>query len=161
MSEPIATHQQFEYSKNQPYHVYHVMADFTSEILPHWHSELEMAYLYSNDIHYIDGERIDATAGDLVVVNSNAVHRIDSDRNSLAPENGILATVIVIQYDFVKMVLPDYENFFFTNTQRKASKVLQDLIERINAYAEHVNKDGSPVYDTSVKKYGPFVIFSG
>ena len=75
MSEPIVIHQRFEYQKNVPFHIYNVEVSdhMISEILPHWHEELELVYIYSRDEHYIDGHHISGGPGDLIITNSNAV----------------------------------------------------------------------------------------
>lgn len=138
MSEPIVIHQRFEYQKNVPFHIYNVEVSdhMISEILPHWHEELELVYIYSRDEHYIDGHHISGGPGDLIITNSNAVHKIVSRTDTPLPPDGLLATVVVLNLNFVKSFIPDYGKYIFSNEKKAAPKAIVTLMKRISALSE-------------------------
>ena len=152
MAKVNATLQEFEYRKHWPFHVYEVKADpSVEEILPHWHSELEVVYLFSEDDHYIDGEHFHCQEGDFIVTNSNAIHKIDTKGNLYDNPPGKLAGIVVLmQEDFVKTVLPNYKEMYFTNTNQKATPGIKRTMMKIRQFAEmeeSMGKEDAGEYD--------------
>lgn len=139
MSEPIVTHQEFEYEKNIPFHIYNIFQseNMVSEILPHWHEELELVYLYAEDEHYIDGYDIVGEAGDLVITNSNAIHKIVAHPVQEELPDRILATVVVLNLPFVQSFVPDYGKYIFTNERKQAPEEISLLMKKIRKFSEN------------------------
>ena len=110
MSEKIAWHQLFEYSKETPFHFYAVVgnADSGNLLLNHWHEELEIAYaLVRGTKHYINGECDGAYPGRLIVTNSEFIHNIIQDKcNSSLNE---VVTPLVIVYP--KFIINNFQKF--------------------------------------------------
>ncbi|CAM2759859.1 AraC family transcriptional regulator [Erysipelothrix tonsillarum] len=55
-----------------------------SEILPHWHANIELLYIVSGKaIVYIDDQTIIAKRGEIVIINSNSIHSIESQTDEV------------------------------------------------------------------------------
>lgn len=65
----------------------------------HWHDSVEISYVLSGKIDdiYIDGAHYSSNAGDIVVINSKAIHSFTNRSNGDRE-----AVTILIPYDFIK-----------------------------------------------------------
>jgi AraC-like DNA-binding protein len=92
-----------------------------SGVLAHWHKSLEISYTMSGKISAftIDGTVHETNTGDILVINSNAVHSIWDDHNHTK------ALSLIFPYDFIKAEIPDYDKKSFLLTNRIAFTDLQ------------------------------------
>lgn len=150
MSEPIATHQLFEYEENNPFLVLNAQAAPENQEtgisgrtepnrfmeLNHWHEELEVAYIVNGrSLHYIDGVCVEGIPGRLVVTNSGSAHNIIRD-SSMIEEPCLGAIVVLIHARFLKEHFPQYEKIYFTNEHAQARPEIQEIMMRLSAYAD-------------------------
>lgn len=155
MEAPFVKHQTFEYQPNHPFQIINItrqalLDNPMRECLPHWHSELEMAYLYVPSCHYIDGHAIQGQPGDFIITNADSVHQITVEKEysnrliSRTVNNQLSATVILIHEDYLKANLPDYGDFYFTNTELRASDRIRELVEKIRIFAPPFDSNEGP-----------------
>ena len=88
----------------------HTRAD-SAIIKSHWHPELEINTVFEGSSRFfINGRIEDVTPSHVVVINSREVH----SSIPFFPQGGICVTGVTIQisYDFLKKVIPDYDNCF-------------------------------------------------
>jgi len=92
-----------------------------SGVLAHWHKSLEISYTMSGKISEftIDGTAHETNSGDILVINSNAVHSIWDDHNHTK------ALSLIFPYAFIKAEIADYDNKSFRLTNRIAYTDLQ------------------------------------
>lgn len=78
--------------------IYHtsIEPDFVPK---HWHDSIEISYVLSGKIDhvYVDGMEYSPEQGDIVVINSNAIHSFWLDQME-----GRKAVTLFIPYDFIK-----------------------------------------------------------
>lgn len=138
MSEALAKHQLFEYSGEQPFHIYEVRGstDTGDLLLNHWHEELEIAYLFmGHSRHYINGECVEAQPGRLIVTNSEYIHNIIPDQ-VMKETSEVAAVVIIIHPKFIEDNFPEYREIYFTNDKPVASPEIKQTIEKMVAYSK-------------------------
>lgn len=142
MSEAISRHQLFEYEPRRPFQflverstagtLYH-----NDLYLNHWHEELEIVYyVHGKAIHRINNEFILAETGHLVVTNCGMVHSITPDPagDGLSADNEVI--ILIIKPQFILENLPEFEQYYITNTGVPASKDIQDVMHRIHQFME-------------------------
>ena len=102
----------------------------------HWHQELEINVAFEGSCHfYINGRIEDLTTSHVVMINSREVH--SSIPFFPKDGSGIRVTGITIQisYDFLKKVIPDYDNCYFV-LNNMAERKIQSLLEEMNKKCE-------------------------
>jgi len=106
----------------------------------HWHESVEVSYVLSGKIDkiYIDGREYESGAGDIVVINSNAIHSFSVKRG----ENR-KAVTLFIPHEFLKAVYPDIDQVEFDCISMEREKSLIEFTELreilnciINAYTD-------------------------
>lgn len=161
MSEPIAKHQIFEYDGKNPFHIYNLRGELDvnmEELLNHWHTELELAFITrGKSIHYVDGNRIEAGPGNLVVVNSESVHNIIPDTSVYDGSNRELAVIIIISFEYVKSLIGDAEALYFLQPQGTVSDELREILMKISEYANW--KEREPYDELYIKGLISMLIF--
>lgn len=149
MSEPVVTHQLFEYKKNEPFLVINAQAMienprnnenqvFDGHFLDenHWHEELEIAYIVNGrSLHYIDGVCVDGVPGRLVVTNSGSTHNIIREPAGVK-EPCLGAIIVLIHAHFLREEFPQYSKIYFTNEHMEASGEISDIMWKLSSYAE-------------------------
>ena len=105
-----------------------------SGVLAHWHKSLEISYTMTGKISKftIDGTEHETNAGDILVINSNAVHSIWDEHNKTK------ALSLIFPYAFIKAEISDYDNksfrltnrFAFTDLQKEKLAELRGLLDR-------------------------------
>ena len=124
----------FDYVKNVPFQIIIIRnKDYEnmdySKFLPHWHSELELAFVKSSSIHYIDGVKVEANSGDLVITNSMSIHKITLPCINYEIPEEIAAIVIIIHLDWIKNLFPEYGRYVFTNDNKQVSPDILKVID--------------------------------
>lgn len=107
----------------------HTRAD-SAIIKSHWHPELEINTAFEGSSRFfINGRIEDVTPSHVVVINSREVH----SSIPFFPQGGICVTGVTIQisYDFLKKVIPDYDNCYFI-LNNMAERKIQLLLEEMN-----------------------------
>ncbi|MCR5272085.1 MAG: AraC family transcriptional regulator [Lachnospiraceae bacterium] len=138
MSESIAKHERFNYEEGLPVIIRQIWADVEmgENLMNHWHKDLELAFtFYGHSSHYINGECVIANPGRLIVTNSEFIHSIIPDKN-LEEEHLIATLVIIIKYDFLIQVFPEYEELYFANTKEKACPEIVEIMNDLFYYNE-------------------------
>ena len=104
-----------------------------SDVLDHWHNELEIVYSYSNDgIYYTDGVPHHMEADQFIIVNSRSIHKVISNRTTPYDDMpDTLTTVLQISDSFLRSFIPNFEDLYFlpvfkTNEERPA-QIMKDL----------------------------------
>lgn len=91
----------------------------SKNVKANWHKELELQYFIQGKGYVlIDGERIDVSAGDIVVANSETVHYTGSDSE-------MVYTAMIINSDFCLLADIDYTSVTFEH------KIRDDRLERL------------------------------
>ncbi|WP_336776126.1 AraC family transcriptional regulator [Paenibacillus sp. MMO-58] len=85
-------------------------ADVQMHIPRHWHESIEISYVLSGKIDeiYIDGKVYESLQGDVVLINSNAIHSfsVNSGKNRKA-------VTLLIPYEFIENIYPDIDQASF------------------------------------------------
>ena len=137
-------YQVINYSEQLPFLIHNITrdgmldkAEKQKEMLEHWHSEVELGYTYAGHaIHYIDGKIYREEPGKLLITNSESIHKVISDTD--IPENiEIVATVLLINYDFLKSVIPDLSEKYFLTEVKCERGSIREIIELFAQYADN------------------------
>ena len=140
MREPLVKHQIIEYKRNEPFFAANAGAwsiDDTYVKNSHWHEELEIAYvLQGNYAHYIDGERVEAVPGRLIVTNCESVHRIDVKPEDMTDPDETATIVLIVHNRFIEENFPEYRDFWFTNEHTEARPEVRDIMFQFSEYAK-------------------------
>jgi AraC-like DNA-binding protein len=114
--------------------IFHTSDD--AQLIPrHWHESIEISYVLSGKIDdiYIDGVHYTSHQGDIVLINSNAIHSFSVVRG----KNRKAVTFFVL-YDFLKTYYPDIDKIAFdcvsigTNDEEKIKK-FNELRENLDS----------------------------
>ena len=75
-------HYELHYFDNPSYPIifhFNSLSKHQSEILPHWHANIELLYIVSwKALVSIDDEKVIANRGEIVIIDSNSIHSIES-----------------------------------------------------------------------------------
>ncbi|MEE4561865.1 AraC family transcriptional regulator [Paenibacillus polymyxa] len=114
----------------------------------HWHDSIEISYVLSGRIDniYIDGMNYSSREGDIVLINSNAIHSF-----SVAKGQGRQAITVQIPSGFIREnikdsnpILFDCISIFETNEQRlQHFKELRDLLNTL--FVAYLNQNNDPL----------------
>lgn len=138
MSEFKGWHETFTYKGDEPFIIINITSKITRtvrhKLLEHWHEELEIAYvLAGHSIHYIDGQRIQANPGRLIVTNSGSVHSITPDTDTPSPDE-TATIVLLIHRQFLKDNFPQYNAVRFTNEKLVARPEIRSIMLKLSEY---------------------------
>lgn len=100
----------------------------------HWHPELEINTAFEGASRFfINGRTEYVTPSHVVLVNSREVH----SSIPYFPQGGFFVTGVTMQisYDFLKEVVPDYDNCYFVLTDTSGQKILR-LLKELNTQCE-------------------------
>jgi AraC family transcriptional regulator, melibiose operon regulatory protein len=120
-----------------------------SVVIPrHWHDSLEMSYVLTGEIDhiYIDGTEYTSREGDIVLINSNAIHSF-----SLGLAENRKAVTVLIPYEFVKENYSGFEQLMFNcvsinETSEHRLKHFVELREKLDNITEtFINKNNDPL----------------
>lgn len=101
----------------------------SSMVLEHWHKGLEVNYVCIGPTDYIiDGVRRQCVAGDVCLINSGSIHSIYKHVTEL--DNACDAFTVIIDYEFLKLVVPDIDNCYFALTD-ETTPVIRDKMDEI------------------------------
>ena len=106
-------------------------------LMDHWHRELEINYLFDDSIveYYIDGQKINAQSGDLVIINCESIHSINVKK--MPADNDKIATItLIIDNDFLHEVIPDINECVFDMNEKKYLKPIKEKMIEIAGYYE-------------------------
>ncbi|WP_167383768.1 AraC family transcriptional regulator [Paenibacillus kribbensis] len=114
----------------------------------HWHDSIEISYVLSGGIDniYIDGVNYSSKEGDIVLINSNAIHSF-----SVAKGEGREAITVLIPYGFIREnvnssnpISFDCISIFETNEQRlQQFAELRGLLDTL--FAAYLNRHNDPL----------------
>ncbi|MGD8190889.1 AraC family transcriptional regulator [Brevibacillus ginsengisoli] len=127
--------------------IYHTTGK--QRVIPrHWHESIEISYVLFGRIDkiYIDGKEYTSKQGDIVLINSNAIHsfsvNLEKDRKTVT---------ILIPYEFIKANDTDHDHFEFDcisiNEQDEQREMLfQQLRENLNSIVSaFIEKENDPL----------------
>ncbi|MED4039775.1 AraC family transcriptional regulator [Niallia taxi] len=128
--------------KNLPFKMIIHTSDNQIFIPRHWHESVEVSYVLSGKIDkiYIDGREYESGTGDIVVINSNAIHSFSVNRGMNRK-----AVTLFIPHEFLKTVYPDIEQVEFdcismgqqkSLKKRELAELRKILNSIIDAYIE-------------------------
>lgn len=159
MSEPLVHHEMFEYASKQQFKILNVLGSASKNeprLMPHWHSELEIAYtLCGNSRHYIDGKEIIAKPGKLIVTNSDSIHRIiPHDQNST---DEFVSIVLIISKQFLEENLEGFSSAYFLSEQGDTDLEMELIFQELSGYGNNAspkrtfrNKEAERLYVKSM-----------
>ena len=113
-----------------------------SDVLDHWHNELEIVYSYSNDgEYYTDGIGHHMQEGLFIIVNSQSIHKVISNRISPYDElPPTLTTVLQISDSFLRNFIPNFDELYFFPVYNPVEKRPAQIMKDLAQYA-----DGKPL----------------
>lgn len=120
-------------------YIIHSMPDAVA-IPRHWHEALEIGYTIQGSVpnFYIDGVNYTTQQGDIIVINSNAIHSVfpnfEENRKVLS---------LFFPYGFLQENIPDFAKLEFCTFIGDKSLYLQDLL---NKFIEEVEGDKNSLH---------------
>ena len=132
-----AINEQFHFPHPGGVHVYPIFNHIEGPMLgSHWHEELEIVYtIYGCNEHIINGEHLQVSPGQVIVVNSDFVHSIIPE--VVPPENAVLkAVVLIISQNFLDAAFPQYREIWFTNQDRTATEEMDRIFQELLLYTD-------------------------
>lgn len=105
--------------------------DIRDSLLPHWHDELEIAWIFQgHNIHCISGHRYLSQPGTLVITNCESVHKIIPVEEELS-EGPRRSIILLVSRDFHTRFFPEYPGKIrFRSILEDAPKEIKDLLPR-------------------------------
>lgn len=121
-------------------------ADIQMFIPRHWHESIEISYVLSGKIDqiYIDGKDYVSRQGDVVLINSNAIHSfsVNSGKNRKA-------VTIFIPNEFIQAAYPDIDQIAFecvSIDDKERESQFEELRRNLNAMVTaYENKENDPL----------------
>ncbi|WP_160724966.1 AraC family transcriptional regulator [Bacillus sp. USDA818B3_A] len=131
-------------------------SDHQTFIPRHWHESVEISYVLSGKIDniYIDGKEYESSEGDIVVINSNAIHSFSVNRGQNRK-----AISLFIPIEFIKAVYPDMDQVEFdcisinrqnSSENKEFTMLRENLNALINAYLDSENNPLASIKVTSL-----------
>lgn len=105
-------------------------------IKSHWHPELEINMVFEGTSRFfINGAVEDLSVDHMVLINSKDVH---SSIPYYVQYDGFIVTgvTLLISYDFLKTVIPDYDSCYFVLNKAAEEKIRKSLTEMYTASEE-------------------------
>ena len=100
------------------------------KLTEHWHKELEINYILDGQCdYYIDGKHYTAKKGDIIIINSESIHRA-VPKITRVIENR-MAYTLLINYEFIKNLIPDLDESMFIIEKIKDLSSIKICIEEI------------------------------
>lgn len=136
MSLPQENYQVVKFESAMPFffrlHRRHAENQFRSAmVLEHWHKGLEINYICIGPTDYIvDGVIHHCSAGDVCIINSGSIHSVNKHIKEL--DDACDAFTIVIDYEFLKSLIPNYDMHMFVVGEKALPMVrakMQELLE--------------------------------
>lgn len=138
-------HQIIKYEKDIPFSVVNIYNNKNqNDVLEHWHPEMEIVYnIAGNAEHYIDGKYYRANPGDLILINSESVHKVIPDKSEKNNGNCI-AVVLIIHPSLLEEIIPNYHEVYFVYNENlnmeEISKIMKQLIKFENEDELYINR---------------------
>lgn len=105
----------------------------SSMVLEHWHKGLEINYVCIGPTDYvIDGVHHQCHAGDVCLINSGSIHSIYKHFTEL--DDACDAFTTIIDYEFLKLVVPDIDNCYFALTDETMPIIRKKMDEILKCY---------------------------
>lgn len=140
MNNSLFKHQAIEYPPGQPFWAgiaTEADADYIYVKSSHWHEDLEIAYVNSgHNYHYIDGQRIDAVPGSLIVTNCESIHHIQACPEDIQRFGAACTVVLLVDRRYLEGVFPDLQRFRFTNDQVAANEEAGKIMMKFAEYTK-------------------------
>lgn len=119
------TYELVKMDENLPIKVIVHSSDEETFVPRHWHDSVEISYVIQGriDAVYIDGTTYAAKKGDIIVINSNAVHSF-----TVAQGKDRMAITILIPYAFLQASFPEINRFTFdciSRLERDSKRLLK------------------------------------
>lgn len=100
------------------------------KLIEHWHKELEINYILDGQCdYYIDGKHFAAKKGDIIIINSESIHRVVPKITSVVENR--MAYTLLINYEFIKNIIPDIDESLFVIRKIKDIRSIIISIEEI------------------------------
>lgn len=132
-----------EFTKDMPFRIVHHNAYSSRPVRSHWHPDLEIDMLDKGDgkiDFYVEGRHETLTENGVVLINGGEVHSSFPDMKHGSRE--IVGVTLIVKYDFLKMLVPDFDNIFWCLDTEKDKKAIAGLISRMSeTYLEEKNKE--------------------
>lgn len=98
-------------------------------VLEHWHKGLEVNYVVEGPTDYmVDGISRPFGKGDICIINSGSIHSINKHITLL--DGAIDAFTVIIDYEFLRLLVPDYDNITFT-LKEEGKAALRECMDRL------------------------------
>ncbi len=143
MRNPLFKHQVIEYPAGQPFWTGVATqkdADYIYVKSSHWHEDLEIAYVAGgHNLHYIDGQRVEAGPGSLVVTNCESIHHIQPYPEDVSHYGSASTVVLLVSRRYLEEVFPGLQEFRFTNDQLQAGEEARRIMGKFAEYSKTEN----------------------
>lgn len=108
--------------RNRPIQIWRQTHRTSRPYPSHWHEELEINAVFSGDVEYcVGGREVHVEGEGFCLINSREVH--SAKRMQIPPEakkkNELLGITILVSYEFMESLLPDYRHMFFRIDRRE------------------------------------------
>ncbi|WP_044916631.1 helix-turn-helix transcriptional regulator [Butyrivibrio sp. WCE2006] len=109
-----------------------------SDVLDHWHNELEIVYSYSNDgEYYTDGIAHYLQEDLFIIVNSQSIHKVISNRTTPYEKlPATLTTVLQISDSFLRNFIPNFDELYFRPVFKPGEKRPSEIMKDLSQYAD-------------------------
>lgn len=129
----IGTHEKLDYSRGFFYFVKHTFYDEDSFIVNHWHRSIEIMYVIKGEkTQIVDGQKITAKQGDLILLNSGHIE----DVNVKFPFEGI---ILLIDRQSIETLCPQCINKKFNLDLDKSAR--ENIIDYLFLLIKHYEDD--------------------
>lgn len=134
MCEPVVIYQEIAYSKYPLVSVVNLTSENVGKekkfFSSHWHEELEIILnMNAGNVFYIDGQRIQADKGRMIVINPESIHSSELNMN----DKGMLGIVVFLHPKFLKENFMQYKDCLFVNdNDRYACPEICDIMLKLS-----------------------------
>lgn len=125
-----AEYEIVNFDSSNPILIIHHTKYSSSSVMSHWHMDMEINVLYEGKVDfYVNGQYKVLQKEEICLINSQDIHssipHIETDKNS------IVGFTLIIKYDFLRMIIPNYSDYFFEldnkNVEKKIIKLMKEI----------------------------------
>lgn len=148
------TYELIKLDENLPVKIIAHTSDEEIFVPRHWHDSVEISYVIQGriDAIYIEGTTCASEKGDIVLINSNAIHSF-----SVTQGKDRLAITVLIPYEFLKANYPEIGRFTFDCISRLEQdrerhlkfNELRSILDRMAA--AYLNHERDPLTNIEIK----------
>ena len=102
-----------------------------SQLLKHWHNELEINYLFSGTVvYYVNEKKYTLHSDELIVIGCEDIHSIEPDYDTL-PDDGPLGFTLLVNDSFLRCLVPDMDRYVFDTELIRNMPAAKEIMNEI------------------------------